>query len=170
MANSYSYQVISDSNKRTVIKLTGKLDANGETSNTKILGRSLPGALAVDSNNMVLASAPGAVPRSNYRYSVARIVGDVFIPNGYLELLWDGANSQTSIWILSGSGDYNMMNSLGVIQNSANGANGNIIVNTANASNFNSYSIFLELHKDARDFNQGQVGSNSNEFNQRVTP
>lgn len=170
MANSYSNQIVSDSNKRTVIKLTGKLDANGEASNTKIIGRSLPGALAVDANNLVLVSAPGAVARSNYRYSVARIVGDVFVPNGYVELLWDGANSQTSIWCLSQSGDYNMMDNLGVINNTANGANGNVIVNTAGAGANNSYSLFIEIHKDARDFNQGQIQM-PQDFNVRgVTP
>ena len=170
MANSYSNQVISDSSKRTVIKLTGKLDANGESANTKIIGKSLPGALAVDANNLVLATAPGAVARSNYRYSIARIIGDVFIPNGYVELLWDGANSQTSIWIASQSGDFNMMDNLGVITNTANGSNGNVIVNTAGAGANNSYSLLIEIHKDPRDFNQGQVGSTSNEFTQRITP
>jgi hypothetical protein len=168
MANSFSYQTISANNKREVVKLTGQIDANGEFGTTKIIGQNLSGALAVDSNNMVLVSACG-MPRSSYRYSIARIIGDVFIPNGYLNLLWDGANSQTSIMVLSASGDYNMQDNLGNIQNTANGFNGNIICQIAGSGANNSYTVWLELHKDPRDFNQGQV-QRPQDFGGKVTP
>lgn len=157
MANSFSTYTTVDTNKRTVLMITGALDANGESSNTKILGRNLTGALAVDANNLVLASAPGAVPRVNYRYSIARIISNVNIPGGYVTMQWSGANSPGTIMNLSGNQDFNGEGNLGTIQNTANGPTGNIIFNAVGAVANSSYNIIVEIHKDNRDFNAGQI-------------
>lgn len=157
MANNYTNSIMSDTNKRFVIKLTGKLDANGESSNTKIIGRNITGALAVDANNMVLV-ANGGVPRSNYRYTIARIVYDINFPiPGYMELIWEGANTSSTLATISNQFDLNMQDNLGNITNTANGATGNIIFNSVGSATNSSYNIVLEIHKDLRDYNAGQI-------------
>lgn len=138
------------------------MDANGESGNTKIIGSQLSGALAVDSNNLVLVSS-GGVPRASYNYGVSRINYDVWMPNGYVTLNWDGANA-APIALLGGAYDLDVQDNLGVIKNNATGANGNITLTTSGAGANSSYSILIELDKTPGgncDFNMGQIQSPS---------
>lgn len=159
MANNFSTQILTDTNKRTVIKLTGQLDATGETANVKIQGRNLRGALAVDTNNAVLVSA-GGVPRASYNLAVRRIVYDVGIPNGYVTLNWDGA-TPGPIAILWSSYDLNLDDNLGLIRNNAITPNGNISLTATGSNTTSSYTIVIELVKNGvpgnNDFDMGQV-------------
>lgn len=161
---------MTDTNKRIVIKLTGELDANGETGNTKVIGQSLKGALSVDANSQVTV-AMGGVPRTNYRYSIGRILSNVNYPTGgYLKLIWDGANTQSTIALLNGPFDLNMQDNLGVMNNTANGANGNIIFTSVNAGNSGVYTVILEIYKDPRDYDQGQIAKPQDFNYPGVTP
>lgn len=147
---------MADTNKRTVIKFTGELDANSETANTKIIGKLLKGALSVDSNNLVTV-AMGGVPRTNYRYSIGRILHTINYPSdGYLKIQWDGASPST-IALLSGYCDLNMQDNLGVMYNNANTPNGNVTFTSINAGNSGVYTVIMEIYKDPKDFDQGQI-------------
>lgn len=160
-----------DHNKRTVIKLTGEVDALGETANTKIIGRLLSGALANDSNGMVLVTSPGAIPRTTYRYGISRIFADINpqIPGGYLKIQWDGATPAT-VAVLGNACDLNIQDNLGLINNNALTPNGNITFTTVNFGANGSYNIIIELHKNPLDYNQGQI-QRPQDFNiQGVTP
>lgn len=168
MSNNFTYAILADTNKRCVLKLTGELDANGETSNTKIIGQAIKGALANDSNNLVTV-AMGGTPRSNYRYTIGRIVYDVNLP-GYLKLSWDGANPST-IATLSGPGDLNIMDNLGAMNNTANVPNGNVTITTIGATTSSSYTLIIELYKNPADYDQGQTSIRKQDFNiPGVTP
>lgn len=156
MANTFTYQALVDSSKKAIIKITGTLTNTNETANVKIMGRNLSGALATDSNNNILVSA-GGVPKTNYRYTVARVMGSVAIPNGYAQLNWDGATPGTML-NLSGTFDYNLsQGGLGVLINNATTPNGNISMTTVGVSGDCAYTLIFELHKDGLDFNMGQV-------------
>ncbi len=166
MANLFSTQILSETNKKVIIKLTGQLDANG-TTNTVIQGRNFRGALAVDSNNRVLVSA-GGVPRATYNYSVARIMYDVGIPNGYVTLNWEGANTGP-IAVLWSTYDLNMQDNLGLITNNAISPNGNISISTTGSVANSSYTIILELHKNASNGNVDFItGLTSADFNSGI--
>ena len=170
MSNNFTYQILSDTNKRTVIKLTGELDANGETNNTKIIGAQLSGALAVDSNNMVTV-AMGGTPRTTYRYGIGRIVYDINLPstNAYVKLAWDGSQPATIACINDGF-DLNMQDNLGLMNNNAGTPNGNITLTTVGVNSNSSYTIIIELYKNPLDYNQGQIQM-PQDFNIRgVTP
>lgn len=158
----YTTQIMSDTNKNTVIKFTGELDATGETANAKIIGRNLRGALATDSNNAVLVSK-GGTPRTNYRYTIERITYDVNIPNGYLKVSWDGGTPCTCV-LLSGSGDLDINDNMGSMINSATNPNGNVTFTTVNATNNTSYTVLFELRKNNLDYDAGQVAKPS-DFN-----
>lgn len=174
MANSFSTQVITDTNKRTVIKFTAQLDANGETANVKVIGSQLRGALSQDTNNAVLVSNPAnsalnGVPRVNYNYSIARVYYDVWMPNGYVVINWTGGTPGEACQC-GGAFDQNFQDNLGVITNNAVGPTGNISFTTVGAAASTGYTIILELHKGptqsntACDFDMGQVAAPS-DFN-----
>ena len=164
MANHFDTQILSDSHKRTVIKCTGEFDGSGqETANVKIAGMSLSGALTADTNNNVLllttTGALNGAKRTVYRYNISRIVYDVNIPNGSVKIYWDGANTQPTAFNATGSGYYNSDMNIAAIPNNANGANGNLLFSTSGAIANSCYSIILELHKDNRDYDAGQINT-----------
>lgn len=161
MANIVTVQTLTDATKKAVIKLTGIFDGSGDESNVvKIQGRNLTGALANDVNNAVLVSN-GGTPRTNYNYSIARIVYNTNITGG-VRLTWSGSPSSNAV-TLSGTGDWNTEGTVSVIPNNAANATGNILLSTANSVSGSHYSIMLELHKgpnqanSACDFNMGQI-------------
>lgn len=171
MAQSFSTQILTDTNKRTVIKFVGQLDATGETGNVKVIGSQLRGALAVDANNMVLVNNPSnsafnGVARTNYNYTVARVYYDVWMPGGYMVLNWTGG-TPTPICICAGAFDQNFQDNLGVICNTAVNPTGNISFTSVGANTNTGYTIILELHKGpnqantACDYDMGQVAAPS---------
>ncbi len=165
MANVLTAQTLLDLNKRAVIKFTGTFDGSGqETANTKIIGSLLRGALAVDANNNVLVSQGGS-PRSNYVYSIQRIVYDMNIPNGYLTISFDGAVPAPAASIHAPWGDLNSQSNLGIIQNNAGTPNGNVTFTTVNAQANNSYTVLVEIIKDPSTYDMGQFARPA-DFNQ----
>lgn len=174
MANSFTSQILIDTNKKTVIKFIGQLDNLGETGNVKVIGSQLRGALAVDTNNAVLVSNPSnsaynGIARTNYNYTVARVYYDVWMPAGYMILNWTGSTPSV-ICTCGGAFDQNFQDDLGVIPNTAVGPTGNISFTSVGAVANTGYTIILELHKGpnsvntACDFDMGQVRAPS-DFN-----
>lgn len=156
MANNFVGAVMADTNTRTVIRFCGEVDAVGETANTKISGRMLKGALATDSNNRVLV-ASGGTPRTNYRYTIERIFYSTNFPSGgYLKLYWDGATPST-IALLNGTGDIDVLDNMGSINNTATTPNGNVGFTIVNPAANGFYNVILELRKDLKDYDAGQV-------------
>lgn len=163
MANFFYDQVILDTNKRTVIKCVGILDGSGqESSNVKIQGQALRGALAVDANSAVTV-AMGGVYRTNYRANVARIFGSVNIPSGYLKIDYSGAPI-ANVYAGTGNFDLNIQENMGTIGNPLAGATGNLLFTTVGAGTNNSYTVILDIHKNGLDYDQGQIAKPS-DFN-----
>lgn len=167
MAITFDTQTLVDTNKRSVIKLVGLFDGSGqETANVKIIGSTLFGALAQDTNNAILV-ANGGVARTNYNYAVERITGT--ISTGYLQMQWTGGTPRT-IATLSGDFDWNMQENIAPIPNNAVGPTGNIMFTTVGTAAQSHYCVTLTLHKGpnqanvACDFNMGQIGKPS-DFN-----
>lgn len=158
MANIFSNQTLLDASKRTVIKLTGMFDGTTgqETANVKIVGSQLRGALAVDANNAVLVSQ-GGVARTSYSYSVKRLIYDINIPNGYLLIQYTGSTAPGTIAVAHGEFDLNQVDNLGSILNNATVPTGNIEFTTSGAGANNSYTVMLEIIKDGKDFDFGQI-------------
>lgn len=169
MANFFQDLVVLDTNKRAVIKSTGILDGSGqETANVKILGQGLMGALSVDSNSAVTV-AMGGTYRPNYRANVARITYNVQIPNGYVKVDLSGTTI-CNVATLSGAGDLNFQENMGTIGNPFSGATGNLLFSTVNASASCAYTVWIDIHKNGLDYDQGQIGSGGrqgrpNDFN-----
>jgi hypothetical protein len=157
MANQYSFHKIHDSSKKAVIKLTGIFDGTGQEVNSmRITANTLNGALDANGNFLIT----GNTEKPYYGLSLYRCWYSVNV-NGGVSLNWSGMSgrSNTTMLVLSGSGEYNENGGWGAIPNdnpTAN-ANGNIGLVTTQAIGNNSYTIILELHKDNRHYNAGQL-------------
>ncbi len=158
MANQFSYQILKDTNQKTVIKLTGQFDGSGDESNvSRIAANTLYGAL--DANNVPLHTSLSvsntALPY--YNLQVTRINYNVNMPTtGYVELFWNGT-TQAPIVTLDRNGqigDYE--NGFPSIPNNAVGPNGDIGISTHGATANSSYTIIVELRKDNAMYDRGQ--------------
>ena len=168
--SKFSYQVLKDTNQKTVIKLTGEFSDNTAESNTaRIQANSLYGAL--DSSRANLMSNPantGALPY--YGLEVTKLWYDVNMYNstgkGSVALFWTGtANTENdadttnnaTIFAASDIGNWDEHGSYANIENNALGGNGDIgIVTTGQVAN-SSYTFVIELRKDNYDYSRGQI-------------
>jgi len=166
---NFTYQVLKDTTKQTVIKLTGTALTSDESNSARIVANTLYRAL--DANNNLLTN--GAVAKSYYGLSVYRVWYDVSLNAGAcVYLTWSGAN-QVPIITMSGAGEYNAAGNWIAIPNNNTGAGvkGDIGLYSSNVS-LGNYSIIVELHKDNNYYDAGQL-IEPNAFNYRpygVTP
>lgn len=156
MANIYSYQVLNDTNQRTVIKLTGLFDGTGQEANTvRIRANTLFGAL--DANGVPLYSglSRSNTPLSYYDLSISRVSWSTNIP-GTITLNWN-ATAPANAVVLSGSSMMMDQANWAAINNNAGaGRNGDIGIVTTGAVANSGYTIVLELKKNAQHFSRGQ--------------
>lgn len=153
--STFTYQIIKDSTKQTVIKLTGEFtNTTNESNVARIAANTLYRPL--DANNNLLISGNTAKPY--YGLSVYRVWYDVSIPSGHLTLSWSGDNTYPII-TMSGRGEYNSAGNWLAISNPISGANvnGNIGISSYNAAANASYSIIIELHKDNNYYDSGKL-------------
>lgn len=153
MAN-FTYEILKDTTKQTVIKITGIDLTSDESSPSKIVANSLYRALDVNNNLLVT----GNTAKPFYGLSVYRIWYDIGFKdnNAIAYLTWKDANN-TPIISMSGCGEYNTSGNWIAIRNPMNsGATGDIGFFTKNVVS-GSYSVIIELHKDNNYYDAGQL-------------
>lgn len=166
MANAFTYQVIKDTQQKSIIKLTGFFDgSNGDENNgSRIAANSL--AYALDSSKAnLLSSVANTGPLSYYGLSVEKIWWSCnFSGTGHARLYWNSdaaSNTKTIMSISNGNGMYNDPgNWITIPNNAAATANcfGDIGITTFGANVANSaYTIVMELRKDNAHYDRGQL-------------
>jgi hypothetical protein len=154
--STFSKQKIKDTNKTSVIKLTGIFtDSVNEYNSSRISANTLYGAL--DTNDEPLSY--GGTAKSSYETNIFRVI---YFGNVTSRLFWSDG---TTIGYFNKSGEYNLNGGDVRIKGSGNG---DIGIETINASANNSYTMILEIHKgsgydmgqyaDPGPFNFGQYG------------
>ena len=160
MANILYKQVLVDTNKRALVKWVGVSDGTIEANTVLLDVASL--AFSMNANNQILGTGTDRKPL--YRTSIKRIFGQgVFKNKGHIFLKWQGADTSANtpfIAIGDGHFDYNfdaegLSASIPVID-SAN-STGNIVFSSAGNSNGDALTLFIDLKKDGRDYDQGQT-------------
>lgn len=160
MANILYKQVLVDTNRRALVKWVGVSDGTVE-ANTVLLDVATL-AYSMNANNQILGTGTDRKPL--YRTSIKRIFGQgVFKNKGHIFLKWQGADTSANTPFISigdGHFDYNfdaegMSASIPVID-SAN-STGNIVFSSVGNSNGDALTLFIELKKDGRDYDQGQT-------------
>ena len=155
MATTLTTQTLVDSNRRTVIKIVG---SGGGDSNA---------SLVVAANLAFATNATGVISKVNpkrlNRVSIKRVWGQGGLKDGRAILKWQGTNTHSNTEICTfhdSMFDYNFasMGSQGSIpiEDVAN-STGNIVLSLDGNNLNDSFTLFLELHKDGRDYDQGQT-------------
>jgi hypothetical protein len=155
MANVITEHKIIDENKRALIKYSFLSDGS-QVSNTILMDASSL-VNAMNANNMLMVS--NTHQKSLYRTTIKRIWGHAKA-NGHFNLQWHGDANNSIIRFSSGSFDYNFdaYSSGGVIPNPEANSNGDILISTGGGMLANDYfTILVDLKKDAKDFQAGQL-------------
>jgi len=154
MANVIKEQKIVDNNKRTLVKYVATLDT--ATSNTLLLDVSQL-AFALNTNGKIMASNTNIKP--TYRTTIKRIYGTAKA-NAYFKVLWSGTNTADIITVTTGRFDFDFM-SMGdgatIGNQDSSSSNGNILLNVVTPSSADALTLFIDLRKDARDYDAGQT-------------
>ncbi len=129
MADTVSSQVLLDSARNYVIKLTCKSDGTGESAVKK-----------VDLSTM------HPVPTS---VRLDTVVGDIF--GLEVELLWDATTPVSIVKLASPRIDMDLKDIGGIPNTKATGWTGNVLLTTADASVGDSYSLILSFRKKFAD-------------------
>ena len=153
MANSNNVQKLKDTNKTAVFKLTGFFDGTGEETNVLKIDTSTL-TFAMNANNMIMSA--NTHPKPRYRAIPTRIWYDCNIKNGWLKLNFDSSSGDATI-LAVGRGQAQVDCTEAQVNRQEANSNGDIMLSTSGASGNDSYTIIVELRKDARDFDQGQT-------------
>lgn len=154
MANKILEQKIIDSNSRALIKYIILPDGTTTANVILVDASSLSNAMNANSQLMVANTHP----RSTYRTTIKRIYGTAKA-NGYYALKWHGTTNNEIITITSGIFDFNFDadgKSTSITNNEAN-PSGDILLSATNPANGDAITLFIDLKKDASDFNAGQL-------------
>ena len=154
MANLIRQQKLIDNNKRALIKYVIVSDGSA-TANVRLLDVSTLN-LALNTNGKIMTG--GVDPKSNYRTSIKRIFG-ASKTSGTVKLQWEGDANSEIIAYGSGNFDYDFqsMGDVAVIPNPEANATGDILISFGSPGSGDVHTIFVDLRKDARDFDQGQT-------------
>lgn len=155
MANLIRQQILSDSSRRTWAKYVLISDGT-QNSNTKLLDASTL-TNALNANGYIMTS--GLDPKRKYTTTIKRIFGSVASSAGRIRLQWQGDANSEIVAFGTGSFEYDFM-SMGdgaSIPNPEANATGNILITTTGLASNDVATIFIEIKKDAADYDQGQT-------------
>ena len=150
MATVITTQTLVDSNRRSVIKFVG---TGGGDSNTLLLVSNLSYALNTSGQIMT-----GGVDKKNvYRHTIKRIWGQGQMTQGKNVILKWGGNNDYIVSFGDGQFDYNFDAEGLTASIPLSGNTSGDIVYTSTAASTDSWTLFIDLKKDARDYDQGQT-------------
>ena len=153
-ARVYTQKLI-DSNKRALVKYVYISDGTQE-ANTVLLDVSTLN-YALNTSGQIMTG--GVNRKSTYRTTIKRIMGAIHTKNhGTAMLQWHGAANTPIAIAADGVIDWNFeaMGDGAVIQNPETNTNGNILCTTDALAAGDAFTLFIDLRKDARDYDQGQ--------------
>lgn len=153
MANVIREQKLIDNQKRALIKYVATLDT--AVANVMIVDASQL-RFALNTSNQVMASNTNI--KNNYRTTIKRIYGQAKA-NAYFKVLWQGSNTADIITINTGNFEYSFdsMGDGATISNPDSASNGNILLTVVTPSSADTLTLFVDLRKDARDYDSGQT-------------
>lgn len=155
-------QKLVDSTKRALLKYVYISDGTNSGNNTLLDVKTL--AYSLNARGVIMTS--NTDPKTTYRTYIKRIFGQAK-SNGYITLQWAGDTNSRIVSISTGPFDYNFesMGDGAVIPNPEANSNGNILITTVNTVAADVATIFIDLKKDARDYDAGQT-ADPKAFNQ----
>lgn len=153
MANLVKEHKIIDNSKRALIKYVFLADTAAANS-TLVDVSMLRNALNV--NNYIMTSNTN--PKTTYRTTIKRVYGSAKA-NAYFKIQWIGDANSEIITIPTGNFDYSFdsMGDGAVINNPEANSIGDILYSIITPSSADTLTLFIDLRKDARDYDAGQT-------------
>ena len=158
MANIVNSQILVDTSKRTLIRdsIVSDGTAANNSNATLLNASSLRGAL----NTSGYIMTGNTNPKSNYRLSIKRVFGTAHA-GGFFRIKWQSDANNDIMIFPQGYFDYNFesMGDGAIIPQPTNEANvnGNILYGAVGGAANDGLTLFLDLRKDARDYDAGQT-------------
>ena len=157
MANLIREQKLVDTNKRALIKYVFISDGSAAANAVLLDASTLKNAL--NANGYIMTS--NVNKKTNYRTTVKRVFGNATAtgPGSYYKLQWQGDSNSEIITFSTTPFDYDFasMGDGAVISNPEANATGNILLTTTNIGTGNTFTLFVDLRKDSRDYDAGQT-------------
>lgn len=152
MATTLTKQTLVDSNRHAVIKIVGV--GGGDANASLVVAANL--AYAINATGVVSQTNP---KRLN-RVAIKRIWGNGQLSNGSITLKWGGNANSSIVTFGNGPFDYNFDSGStpGTIEipDSAN-CTGDIVFSSTAGGGSDTWTLFIDLKKDGRDYDQGQT-------------
>lgn len=146
-------QRIVDNNKRALIKYVFVSDGTPVANATLLDVSSL--AYSLNTNGRIMTGNTDI--KSNYRTTIRRIFGQAKA-NAYYSLQWEGDSNSEIITFSTGFDfAFQSMGDGAVISNPEANATGDILYSVPTPNAGDTFTIFVELRKDARDYDAGQT-------------
>ena len=153
MANILREQRIIDSTKRTLLKYVFISDGSSVANNTLVDVSSLK--FALNANGFIMTSNTDIKP--SYTTTIKRIFGEAK-SNGYVSLQWAGdANSEIITFMSKFDYGFDTMGEGATISNPESNATGDILFSVVSPNVGDTFTLFIDLRKDAKDFDAGQT-------------
>lgn len=160
MANLIREHRIVDNNRRALIKYVCISDGTQFSNNTLVDVSTL--AYALNANGYIMQS--NTHPRTKYNTVVSRIKGSTNIgPNstGYIKLQWHGDSNSEIMVVSDDSFDYSGESWGGVgggtFPNPEANSSGDILISTVGMKANDNFTLFIEVRKEGKDYDQGQT-------------
>ena len=159
MANVITEQKVIDNHNRALLKYVIRFDGS-TTANTLLVNASQL-AYAMNTSNKIMSSNTN--PKSIYHTTIRRIFGQGQFKSGYgVALGWQSDANTDIVTIGGGMFDYGfdsqgLSAAIPIPNNTAN-LNGNIVIsNIGSVASGDAVTIFIDLKKDNRDYDNGQT-------------
>ena len=150
MATVITTQKLVDSNRRAVVKFVG---SGGGDSNTLLIVSDL--AYALNTSGKIVTG--GVDKKSVYRHQIKRIWGQGQMAEGKSVTLKWGGNNDAIVTFGDGQFDYNFdAEGLSAAIPLSGNTSGDIVY-TSTAGATDTWTLFVDLKKDNRDFDAGQT-------------
>jgi len=133
-------QILLDTQKRTVIKITGS--GADQATTTVVNANTLNGAIASLGFHELL---------------VRKIIYNVTDGGGYVKLYWQGAAANVDMVNITGQGTIDFQPEAMVLINNATNPSGNIGFSTTGMTANSAYTVILDLRKNVAHFDPGSA-------------
>lgn len=133
-------QILLDTTKRTVVKVTG---TGADQANTTILNAN---------------TLNGAISGLGYHELLVRkVVYSVTDGGGYVKLYWQGASANVDMVNITGNGKLEFEPEAMVLNNNATNPSGNVGLSTTGMTANSAFTVIIDLRKNSAHFDPGSA-------------
>jgi len=154
MANQITEQRLVDNSSKAILKYT--IISDGTQSANVVLMDASTLQNALNANGYIMST--NTHPKTNYRTTIKKIFGPVRA-NGYINLQWQNDTNSSIVVLGTGPHKIDLAGDFigATIANPGANGTGDILISTTGLLVNDTATLFIEVKKDARDYDAGQT-------------